>query len=314
MGLIMRRIVLYFFLLGILSTPVQLASAESTQSKINVLSSIKPVQAIVTAIAGEVVKSDLLIPAYISPHDYTFKPSDIRKVQKADLVFRIDEHFETMFNPIFESLPDAMKVISLAESPLIKLLPANGGHEHDFTDHDHADMHIFTSPQNALIMAQEITAALSKADSSNASVYKKNLQFFTEAVRSEIETIKAKLKLVKNKPYIVFHNSWQYFGKYFGLKTPTIIELHEGISTGVKSIMVIRKEIASKDISCIFSEPTISSRSINGLREKLKVKVIEIDVIGRNITMGSASYLQWLEAMGEQINQCLGGRETRGNG
>jgi zinc transport system substrate-binding protein len=296
----------YFFLLGMLSAPAHFASAEPYQSKINILSSIKPVQAIVTSIAGKYVNSDLLIPAYISPHDYTFKPSDIRKIQKADIVFRIDEHFETMFNSVFESLPNnAPQVISLAENPKIKLLPASGGHKHDSAEHDHADMHIFTSPKNALIMAQAIADVLSKADARNAGAYKKNLQAFNSAVHHEVEAIKSNLESVKNKSFIVFHNSWQYFGEYFGLQKPTVMELHEGVTIGVKSMMAIRKELASKDVSCVFSESTISVRKTHGITENLAVKLIEIDVTGQDITKNSDAYIKWLSVMGEQIKTCL---------
>ncbi len=301
----MRRIVLYFFLLGILSAPAQLTSAESNQSKLNVLSSIKPVQLIVNAIGGEYVDSNLLIPAYITPHDYTFKPSDIRKIQEADLVFRIDEHFETMLNTAFESLADDSKVVSLAENPMIKLLPTSGGHDHGSTEHDHVDMHIYTSPQNALIMAQEITDKLIKADVKNTAVYRGNLSAFEKTIHNEIDAIRSKLKPVKEKPFIVFHNSWQYFIEYFGLNKPTVIELHEGVSTGVKSSIAIRKEISSKGITCIFSEPTISAKKINRMTENFAMKIIEVDVLGQKNTRDGDSYIRWFRAMGEQVKRCL---------
>lgn len=301
----MRHIVLYFFLLGILSVPTQLTSAESNQSKINVLSSIKPVQSIVSAIGGEYINSNLLIPAYISPHDYTFKPSDIKKIQKADLVFRIDEHFETMLNAAFESLGGDSKLVSLAENPMIKLLPASGGHEHGGEDHNHMDMHIFTSPQNALIMAQEIADKLIKVDMKNTAEYRKNLSVFKEKIRNEVEVIKSKLELVKDKPYVVFHNSWQYFGEYFGLKKPTVIELHEGISTGVKSIIAIRKEMSSKGIACVFIGSTTPVKQIHRVIEDSIVKVVKVDVLEQEIAKGGDSYINWLRGMGEQVKQCL---------
>ena len=301
----MRRIVLYFFLLGVLSIPTQIASAESNSPKITVLSSIKPVQSIVNAIGGEYINSNLLIPAYISPHDYTFKPSDIRKIQSADLVFRIDEHFETMLNAAFDSLEDDSKVVSLGENPMIKLLPASGGHNHGEEDHAHMDMHIFTSPQNALIMAQEIADKLIKVDMRNTVAYRKNLSNFEDNIRNEVELIRLKLASVKERPFIVFHNSWQYFGEYFNLQKPTVIELHESVSTGVKRIMGIRKEMSSKGITCIFIEPSTPVKQIHRMIEGSVVKVVKIDVLEQEITMGENSYINWLKIMGDQVKQCL---------
>ena len=305
----MNRIVLYFFLLGILSAPIQLGSAEPKPLKLKVLSSIKPIQAIVTAIGGDYVKSDLLIPVDVSPHHYTYKPSDIRKIQKADVVFRIDEHFETMFNSVFENLDDTSKVVSLAENPKIILLPISGrhdlSHEHRSSDHDNIDTHIFTSPQNALVMAKEIADELSRMDVNNASKYNKNLQVFNEAMSTEIKAIKSKLEAVKDKPYIVFHNSWQYFSEYFDLQKPTVIELHEGVSAGVKSIIGIRKEISEKGIKCVFSEPGTSTKQLTFLTESFDVKIEEINVMETSFKMMPDGYITWLSVIGSKIERCL---------
>ncbi|MEE9309434.1 MAG: zinc ABC transporter substrate-binding protein [Cocleimonas sp.] len=300
----MRRIVLYFFMLGILSSLASAVSAEQYASKINVLSSIKPVQMIVTAIAGERVNSDQLIPNYTSPHDYSFKPSDIRKIKRADVIFRIDEHFETMLNTAFASAPSKSKIISLAENPSIKLLPAAGGHKHE-EGHEDADMHIFTSPENALIMAQQIAEVLAKVDAKNTGYYQKNLHTFNQTVTREIALIQSKLEPVKNKPFMVFHHSWQYFSDYFGLQQPTIIELHEGISTGAKTILSIHREISSNNIHCVFSGPSIPKKRMSLFTENHTIKTVELDIMGQQLSLKKDSYLTWLSTMTSQVQKCL---------
>jgi zinc transport system substrate-binding protein len=310
----MRRIVLYFFCLGILSTlsgfvgTTTVASAEPYKNKITVLSSIKPVQMIVFAIAGEHIESEQLIPDYISPHDYSFKPSDIRKIKRADLIFRIDEHFETVLEvtlkSVFESSQYKPQVISLAENPNIKILPVAGGHKHG-GGHDHEDLHVFTSPLSALFMAEEIADELIKMDRNNASFYQKNLQAFRLSIVGEVERLHLKLKAVKDKPFIVFHPSWQYFGDYFGLQKPHIINMHEGVSSGVKSLITARKAIASNKIRCVFSNSEISLKRINALTENLKVKTTKIDVMGRDFALSKNSYVQWFGTMGDKVADCL---------
>jgi len=305
----MRRIVLFFLLTGVIFTP---AFTQEKPSKIKVLSTIKPVQSIVSAIAGDLVDSHQLIPDYASPHNYTFKPSDIRKIIKADLVFRIDEHFEMMLNPAFDNLADQSRLISLAENPGINLLTTTGGHNHGDKhegaggEHDNIDMHIFTSPDNAIVMAQQITKHLSKADPENASSYQKRLQKFSQRVHQKIDQIKAELKPFKAKPYIVFHNSWQYFATYFGLQKSHIVDLHEGVSAGAKTIKGIRSKITSEGISCVFNGPNISKARINSLTKSLNVKSVEIDVLAQQFPAGEDTYINWLNYMGQQVKACLG--------
>ena len=316
----MHRIVLYFFCLGILSSlaiVTNVVSAKPAPSKITVLSSIKPVQMIVFAIAGDNINSEQLIPDYISPHDYSFKPSDIRKIKKADLIFRIDEHFETVLETslksVFKGKISASKVISLAENPKIKLLPVVGGHHHHEKNqeeghegHGNTDLHIFTSPYNAIVMAQNIADELIKADVKNTGLYQKNLQIFIKEITPISIGINSKLESVRDKPFIVFHHSWQYFGEYFKLQKPKVIDLHEGFSAGVKTLMNVRKAIASDNIHCVFSHSGISKKRIAALTEDLNVRSVEIDTMGRGLTLNKSSYIQWLRNMGEQVGRCLG--------
>jgi len=309
----MKRIVLYFILLGILSLS---GCNQEKSSKLAVLTSIKPVQSIVLAIGGDNIQSQQLIPDYASPHHYAFKPSDSRKIKAADLIFRIDEHFEVMLNPALKNLPDQSHVIALAENPDIKLLPISGRHSHKeeskhekegVEEHEqkNSDMHVFTSPANAIVMATEIAKALSKIDPKHKQNYHDNLQTFTQTVQQTSDSLKEKLASVSHKPYVVFHYSWQYFGEYFGLQHPSIIDLQEGVTTGSKTLLATRKNIVSNNIQCVFSDPSISKARVNTLIEGLDVKTAKVDVLQSDIALDQLTYINWLKKMGDEILTCL---------
>ena len=313
----MRRIVLYFFLLGILSVFIRVAHTEPYKVKIKVLSSIKPIQSIVFAIAGEHVVSDQLIPDYASPHTYAFKPSDMRKIKKADIIFHIDDDFEAMLNPLFENIANQSKIISLADNPKIHFLPATGGHSHaDESKHaaikapdperqKNMDMHIFTSPKNVLQMARMIADLLSQLEPNKKGLYEKNLQAFSKSVNQKTQEIKQDFEALKSTSYFVFHNSWQYFGEYFGLQKPEVLNMHEGITAGVKTILESRREIVADNVHCVFSDPSISDARANTLTENLDVETIEIDILQSGLGLDGSTYLNWLEAMRTDIKACL---------
>ncbi len=310
----MHRIVRYFFLLGILSLS---ACNQDKSSGLTVLASIKPVQSIVLAIAGEHIQSHQLIPDYASPHHYAFKPSDIRKVRSADLIFRIDEHFEVMLNPVLDNLSDQSNIIALAENSDIHMLPASRRHSHSdesmhekLKDHNpnmhtNADMHIFTSPANVLVMATEVAAGLSKIDPKNKQNYQNNLQVFSQNLKKEVDALKEKLAIVSHRPHIVFHYSWQYFGEYFGLQKPSIVDIQEGVTAGGKTLLATREIMVSNKIQCVFSDPSINEARINTLIEGLEIKTAKIDVLQSNIALDQYSYIKWLREMGSEITSCL---------
>ena len=281
----------------------------SAKHKLQIISTIKPIQAIVLAIAGEHAQSEQLIPDYASPHNYSFKPSDIRKVKNADVVFRIDEHMESQLNAVFESLENSAKLISLAEVKGMKLLQSNDSHPDHKENNDaheineNIDFHIWTSPKNAEIIAKVIADSLSKLDSKNEVFYQQNLKKFTESLKIESEKIRLLLTKHQDQEYIVFHNSWQYFANDFGLQKPFIVDLHEGISSGAKTVGKIRTQIEKDNIHCVFYDSSISKERLKLLTNNINTS--QIDVLAKKIETKQDTYIRWLSQLATQVDTCL---------
>jgi len=300
---IVQHLVIFFLFTGMFTV---LADSE----KIRVLSTIKPIHLIVSEIAGNKADSEQLIPDYASPHSYSFKPSDIRKIKKAHLIFRIDEHLEAMLNSTLETHAPKNSLISLAEIEGITLLSLSKDKQHKHEDsadlHDESvDLHIWTSPDNILVMARSITASLVKLDMKNADTYKKNLEQFETSISTFTQNLKDDFTTLKDKPYFVFHNSWQYFSTYFDLKKPEIINQHEGLSGDIKSIRSARNKIKTDGIVCIFSGPNVSAARVKTLSENLDVNTAQIDVLASGIQAKKGSALEWLNSMSTTIKNCL---------
>ena len=300
----MRGIVLFFFFFGIVSLYAE-------TSKVKVLATIKPVAMLAYAIAGEEADISQLIPDYSSVHNYSFKPSDLRRIKNTDIIFRIDEHLETIFTPIFDALPSSVELISLAEEGGIKLLPRSKsghdnkhGHDHE-NQHGNDDLHIWTSPKNAIKMAKTITRVLSERDPKNAKAYQKNLLNLMSSINVVSQEISQNLIDAKNSPYIVFHNSWRYFQRDFNLKDPAVISLNEGFIPDVKSIRNTRKKIKQSNVSCIFSDPSVSKAIVRTLIEGYDVKDVEIDSLGSGLKLQKSAYSYWLKTMGKHVDSCL---------
>ena len=280
---------------------------DESAAKLQIISSIKPIHAIVLAIAGEHAQSEQLIPDYASPHNYSFKPSDIRKVKNADVIFRIDEHMETQLNTVFENLESGAQLISLAEAKGLDLLESGDSHHDDENDkhegHENIDFHIWTSPKNAKIIASLVSKKLIELDENNAKIYQQNLDTFIQLIEDESLKISTALAKHQNSDYIVFHNSWQYFAKEFGLQKPIIVTLHEGISSGAKKITEIRNKIATENIQCVFYDASISEARLKLLTET--VNTAKIDVLAVNIESNQSTYINWLKQLAEQVQACL---------
>ena len=69
----------------------------------------------------------LLLDGNISPHDYHLKPSDMKKIKNADVVFYVDdESIETFLHRALNTIDKPNKV-SIFSNSRIKLLPIREG-------------------------------------------------------------------------------------------------------------------------------------------------------------------------------------------
>jgi zinc transport system substrate-binding protein len=131
---------------ALFATTLLFSASSAFADQVNVVTSIRPLENIVTQIGGEHVAVSNLVPANGSPHDYSLKPSDARALQNADLIFWIDEHLEAFLAKSIETLPKNAKVITLGEADGMLVYENRDLHldvddHHDDHGHDHEEGH-----------------------------------------------------------------------------------------------------------------------------------------------------------------------------
>lgn len=107
-----------------------------------VVTSIKPVHSLVSAVMEGVGEPGLIVKGAASPHSYSLRPSDAQNLQNAKLVFWIGRDLENFLAKPIESLGENARLVTLSEAhDLTKLKFREGGpfeaHDHGHDDHDH---------------------------------------------------------------------------------------------------------------------------------------------------------------------------------
>ena len=72
-----------------------LAAPSAVRADSGVVATIKPLHSLVAGVMQGVGAPDLLIPGTASPHTYSLKPSDARRLAEARVVFWIGPEIET---------------------------------------------------------------------------------------------------------------------------------------------------------------------------------------------------------------------------
>ena len=307
-----------------------------------IITTIQPITSLVSAVIGNTGKTISLIPTEISPHEYKLKPSDIKKLQNGNIIFYVSDHLETSITKVFENLPKNIKSINLMEDAGIKHLAIRDNeawerHDHrhghgDHHDHDkkakehddhedekHAkkhddhnnhekedDVHIWLSPDNAVKIIKKVNKELSLYFPENAKTYNKNTNQMIKKINELEVELKNELSGIKDKPYIVFHDAYQYFETSFDLNAVGSIALDGDIASSPKQISFIKDKIVKFKASCVFQEPQFDSKLVKIVVEGTNAKIGTLDPLGVNIKSGENFYLQLLKNMAKSLKDCLG--------
>ncbi|HWU63833.1 MAG TPA: zinc ABC transporter substrate-binding protein [Ensifer sp.] len=292
------------------------AALPAMAEDLHVVASIKPIHSLVAAVMQGVGEPVLIVKGAASPHTYTMKPSDAAALAQADVVFWTGHDMEKFMEKPLASLSGKATAVALLETPAIATLkPREGGtfepHEHEgeaHAAHDHEeeiDPHFWLDPENARAAIKAIAATLSAADPAHATVYSENAGR-TDADLATLEaSIATELAPYKTKPFIVFHDAYQYFEKRFGLNATGSVTVSPEVQPGAARIAEIEKKIRTLGAVCIFSEPQFEPKLMDTIAAGTKTFRGELDPEGASLTEGPALYPQLLQALADNLKECL---------
>jgi len=290
----------------------------------NVVASIKPVHSLVAAVMADVGEPTLIVKGSASPHTYALRPSDAGALESADVVFWTGHGMELFLGDALETLAGKATVVELADAPGIDLLPmreggafeahshGDEGHDHDHEGHDHAhehgegDMHFWLDPENAKLMVTQIATTLSEADPDNAAAYQAN----AEAELVKLEALEAEITVtlapVTDKPFVVFHDAYQYFESRFGLDVAGTVTVTPDVTPGAARIDELKAKVATLGATCVFAEPNFEPTIIRAITESTEAKSGVLDPEGGALTEGVDLYPQLLRGLAASLVDCLG--------
>jgi zinc transport system substrate-binding protein len=288
-----------------------------------VVASILPVHSLVAAVMQDAGEPELLIRGGSSPHDYALRPSDLRAISDAGVVFWIGPALESF---LVRPLESAGKTRSapLLETPELEPLPLREGglwdaHDHTHDEHEHAesaghdrghghadlDPHVWLDPRRAGMLAQRIAAVLGEIDPANRAVYQRNSTALRDRLEQLEQEIDVLLEPVRTTPYVVFHDAYQYFEQRFGTNAVGSLTLSPERSPGARRISEIRARIVDRGARCVFREPQFEPALIATLLEGTEARAGVLDPLGAELAPGPGAYPMLLRTLAEALRNCL---------
>ncbi|MBB3566505.1 zinc ABC transporter substrate-binding protein ZnuA [Rhizobium sp. BK491] len=288
-----------------------------------VVVSIKPIHSLVAAVMQGVGTPNLIVDGAASPHTYALKPSNARSLQEAKVVFWVGPGMEAFLQKPLAALGSNATIVELDDAPGITKLkfreggafePHDDGDEHEASDdhahghdHDHGefDTHLWLDPHNAKAMVSEITTSLVAADPVNALTYQANQKALNDKLDALDTEIASTLAPVKDKPFIVFHDAYQYFEHRYGVRVSGSITVSPETIPGAQRVAEIHSKVADLGATCVFAEPQFEPKLVNVVLEGTSAKSGTLDPEAATLPQGPDLYFDLMRGIASSLKACL---------
>ena len=232
-------------------------------------------------------------------HDYSLNVNQVRLAEQAQVLVLSGAGLEDFMEDLLagKTAIDASQGIALLE-----------GEEHDHEEqgehdghHHESDPHIWLSPENAIIMAQNICQGLSRQYPQWEPVFTDNLQGLLTRLDALEQYGQDTLKTLSCRELITFHDGFSYFAQAFDLHILAALEEESGSEASAKELIGLIRLARAHSLPAVFVEKNGSASAADILCRETGAKKATLDM-----AMAGDSYFDAMYHNIDTIKEALG--------
>lgn len=239
-----------------------------------ITTTIHPFKLIIQEIIGPDHPVHNLMPASASPHTFRLRPSDLRNLENAHILFSGGKNLDNWAT--------GLQVENNIE--LTKLIPKE--YLHKFDDKS-VDPHFWTDPLAVRAMLTALGEVLIKHISVDSSLIRANIASFSADLAELNKEIVALTEQHQNTAVVLSHPFFRYYLLRYGFKIAGIIEHHPGHHSTAKSVEKMIRNFLSKNVKLILTHPAHTDDIAGLLSESAAIPVCKLDPMGKNLRINS---------------------------
>lgn len=271
-------------------------TAQESTPPITVATTIAPLELLVEAVAGDVIRVNNILPPGTSPHTFEPTPSSIKNLSTVTHVFAIGHELDDWVDTLLEQNTQAKKIILDTNIPL-RLYTETQEHAHEEETHSAAhqehedathadeqeeeaghlhgeyDPHYWLSPSNAIIMIGSIEKTLSQAYPEHSEVFANNAASFIKKLQAKDLVWKKQLETLPQKDIVTFHDAFYYFADHFGLTVIATFEPFPGKQPTPQYLVHLEEEIQEHAIRTMYIEPDLAQDALLSFAKDHDIRV-----------------------------------------
>ncbi len=259
--------------------------------RLQVLATTSIVADVVEQVGGDYVEVTTLLPLGTDPHTFEPRPQDAAAIADAAILFANGAGLEEFLQPLLESAGATDKLVEV--SARIELLAFEEEHL------EGGDPHTWMDPNNVILWAENIAAALSAADPEHAADYQANaaayiaeLRDLDAWIRSEVAQVPAESRLL-----VTDHGVFSYFADEYGFTQVGTItgSFSTNASPSARELAALEDDIRSFGVRAVFVGETANQSLAKQVAADTGIQIVILYHASLTDDSGPApSYLEFM--------------------
>ena len=194
---------------------------DTDSSSLNIVATIFPQFDFAREIGKDKANVKMLITPGTESHSFEPTTSDILAIQNCDIFIYTGGESDHWIDSLLQNIENNdIKIVSLMDI-IDPHSHEEEEHEHSHHNHSHTDEHVWTSPKNAVKIAEAICKEMCDSAPQNAQYYKDNLSIYTDKLQTldkdfaDTVTTAKRNTMVFGDRFPLTHFSKEYGLEYF---------------------------------------------------------------------------------------------------
>lgn len=248
------------------------------------------------ALGGDRVDITVMVPPDESPHTYAPLPAQMTAVAEAEVYMKMGSGVEFENNYMDEIMDQNKDLLVVDCSQNIQLIDMGKHLQQSSPANAHKDPHIWLSPENVVVIVENMFQGLVEVDPEGRELYEQNRDDYLERLQGLDSYIEEQLQGMEEKSFLVYHPAWGYFADTYDLQQMAIEE--EGKKPGPAGVAAIIEQAKEMNIGAVFVSPQFDRSDAETIADEIDGEVIVVDPM-------APDYIENLKHVSQMLAQGL---------
>jgi ABC-type Zn uptake system ZnuABC Zn-binding protein ZnuA len=254
------------------------ASTTNTYQKLDVVTSVSPITNIIKNVGGNRIDLTGLVPEGVNSHTFELVPSDVVKVNNADLVIIDGLGLETNVEDVAQQAQShnpQLKILKLGDN---SITPSQWVFDFSFPKEEgDPNPHLWLNVAYAMKFANLTRDKLMEMDPRNAQYYSDNTNRYISLLKKLDDGIMQAVQTVpeENRKLLTYHDSWAYFATRYNMTVIGAVQPSDFGEPTPQEVARLIDQIRSERVPVIFASEVFPIEVVDQIANEGNVEIVE---------------------------------------